>query len=305
MNRASAIDIGSNSILLTIVEKDKPLKVLFDEAYVVGLARGLGNQGVISEDSLQRALTVLAKCKETIQKYDVENLKVVGTEAFRKAKNGPQVKQKIEEVLACPLEIITGNREAELSFLGVQNEFKDSAASKIVFDIGGASTELCLGSESGINQLESLKIGSVLLTEKFGLMNAQQSDTSYKDALTFVKNIIQASGWEPFQAKSLGIGVAGTITNLLSIEKELKEYSRDAVHGKSISLKKMEYWLKEILHKTVEERKKIVGMHPDRADVFGGGLVIAVALTTYFGWKEIYCMDSGVRYGLLYEMFNL
>lgn len=303
MNRVAAIDIGSNSILLAIAEPGSaqaiPLKILVDEAHVTSLSKGVIQSKMISNASLERSFGVFRRYRELLDEFKIDRMKVVGTEVFRRANNGEDVRKKISEIIQAPVEIISGEREAELSFWSVQKEFSNQSA-KIVFDIGGASTEVCWGSENGIEKRVSLKVGSVVLTEQFGL-NAK---SKIEPALSHVKGLLREVEWTKSVPPTTGIGVAGTITTLFAVEQKLAHYSRSAVHGKTLSTERLQSWAEEVLKRTVQKRAELPGLPEDRADVFGGGLTIALALAQYFQWHQICCMDSGVRFGLLYEQLG-
>ena len=304
MGCVAAIDIGSNSILLTIAEpgvsQPIPLKILFDEAIVTGLSKGLSATGQITPESEARTAAGLQKFREQLDSYQPTRLRVVGTEAFRRGSNGHEVQKRFSAILGQEVEIIGGEKEAELSFWSVQKEHPSAALDKIVFDIGGASTELCLGNSSGIKQRLSLKVGSVVLTETFALQGSSRPEL----AEMFVRQMLKDLQIKP-NGKTLGVGVAGTITSLISMDQELSVYRRDRVHGFEISRDRLLYHRDSFLMKDPSERRKVPGLQPDRADVFGGGLVIAYAIVEHFNWDSIVCMDSGVRFGVLYELIGL
>lgn len=305
--RAGAIDIGSNSILLTIAEPDAPkaipLKILFDEARVTGLSKGLQAGGVITPEAQNRAFDCLKDYRRELDKFKPDVFKAVGTEAFRRATNGEEVRTKISEILQTPLEIISGDQEAELSFWSVQKEHPDSQALKIVFDIGGASTELCLGNDRGILERVSLKVGSVVLTEKFGLDRV----SSATQASHYVRSLIEEASWTKTVAQnpSLGIGVAGTMTSMIAVVLGLTDYDRAQVHGFAVDSQRVQQLRDRILSTEGDQRRSIRGLEPNRADVFGGGMTIASAICDYFHWKKVTCMDAGIRFGVLYELLKL
>jgi exopolyphosphatase/guanosine-5'-triphosphate,3'-diphosphate pyrophosphatase len=296
--RVAAIDIGSNSILLTIAERARPFEIIVDEARVTGLSKGLSLDGLIQQERLTKSLQVLQHYRSLLDEFGVKKVKVAATEALRKARNGEEVRQRIQEVLKLPVDLISGDREAELSFWSVQKEFPERKAKKLVFDIGGASTELAFGAETGILRKISLKVGSVLLTEKFGLK--EKSDGT--EACAYVEALLNELGWP--NENCLGVGVAGTVTTAFAMEFKLETYERTKVHGHTISKRRIDHWKNEILSRNFEERGGIIGLPIDRADVFGGGICIISSLMSHFGWNEITCMDSGVRIGLIFELLE-
>lgn len=302
--KVAAIDIGSNSILLTIVERLSPdtsakdLKILVDECEVCGLVKNM-KDGQIASDALERATNALQKYRELLSQFQVDSLQVVATESLRRPKNGEAVRKILEKTIGSPIEIISGDREAELSFWSVEKEYKTPGQSKLVFDVGGASTEIVFGNESGIIEKESLKVGSVLLTEKFNLDDPSIPD----EAVRYVCDLVQST--EVFRKAStercIGVGVAGTMTCLIAVQDSILEYSRDETHLKQIKREDVFKWLRRVLMLPAGERKKIAGLPANRADVFGGGVAIVYGLMKAFDWDNVVCMDSGVRFGLIYE----
>lgn len=302
--RAAAIDIGSNSLLLTIAEPGSPqlipLKLIHDEANVTGLSKGLAHGSVITEESFSRSKKVFEHYAKVIRDNHCDRVSVVATEALRRASNGAEIKARIENILGHPVELISGPREAELSFWSVQKEHPDTDRSKVVFDIGGASTELCLGDAQGIRERISLKVGSVVLTELFGLQDAK----SPEPAVEYVRKMIREVPWIPQAKGAIGIGVAGTVTTLLGVHLGLQTYRRDKVHLTHIDSASVTQILNRTMDLSTAGRSKIIGLPRDRADVFGGGTSIVQAIMLELGWPEFICMDAGLRFGALYEIFS-
>ncbi|PIR22025.1 MAG: hypothetical protein COV44_10160 [Deltaproteobacteria bacterium CG11_big_fil_rev_8_21_14_0_20_45_16] len=299
MPRFASIDLGSNSFLLTVASfQDGKLILEHDECRVVGIVKNLEN-GRIRLEALDRANKALAAFRQKISSLNLDGISVVATEGLRKPSNGLEIKSELEKTLGHAIDLISGDREAELSFLGVQEDYPDRVANKLVFDIGGASTELAVGNSSGILSKESLKIGSVLLTERFSLDQIADPIEAFEYAKSQIKNS-RAANQDP--ASWVGVGVAGTITTLATIYLGLESYSRQKVHQLRIPTFEIKEISNLILSKSMEERRSIVGLPYNRADVLGGGLLIALALATIFRWQEIVCMDTGIRFGPIYEM---
>lgn len=305
--KAAAIDIGSNSILLTIVEFEENFsspKILHDEARVIGLAKGVHANGNISVESCERAKDCLRDYRSIIDRFSVEadHVRVAATEGLRRPRNGKEVRRELEEVLGFTIELISGQEEAELSFWSVEHEFESSPeASKVVFDIGGASTELIWGNRQGPQRLCSIPMGCVLLSEAFGLDKESEAIAaqSHFESLMMRENFFKEL---PDLSSVEGFGVAGTMTSLIAVAQSISPYKREKVHGQSIFQKQVIEWRDKILSLPLEKRKQLVGLEPKRADVFGAGLVILSCLMKAFQWNKVRCADSGVRFGLLYQM---
>lgn len=296
--RLATIDIGSNSMLLTIVETHKSgYTILHDEAHVTGLAKGLDASGCIRLDRKEKSIQVAKLFSQVIQKFKVDKVVAVTTEALRRAKDGDAVRLLLEKNLEYPIELISGEREAELSFWSVQHEYPKKELTKVVFDIGGASTEVCEGSDKGILRRVSLKVGSVLLTEKFGLDKISSNQMAHQ----YVKELLLRSPFSDMTTLNVGIGVAGTMTTLAAIHKKLDSYDRNKVHQLEISKPIVDQTVTQLLSMNANERANVPGLTADRADVIGGGIVIIQALMDYFEWPSVTCMDCGVRFGLIHE----
>ena len=301
MRRIAAIDIGSNSLLLTILElTPQGDRILFDESRVTGLAKGLPKGSVVPAEKLKKSVEALSYFAQVIHDFKVESVRAVATAGLRRVADHEQAKQVLEQALGFPIELISGDREAELSFWSVQKDFKDSQSMKLVFDIGGASTELIYGNDSGIKQSVSLELGSVVLSDEFKLQNVCDPEP----ALHRVLEILRKSSFARSQdyVGAIGVGVAGTMTTTISVDRALTSYKREYAHHQTISKERIDFWRKRILSIPFSEREKIVGLPANRADVFGGGLTIIYALCEHFQWNEVVCADSGVRFGLLHEL---
>lgn len=301
--RVAAIDIGSNSILLAIAEKSDSqsgYKLIEDRAKVTGIAKGLDPDSKVPEEKLQKSLDTLKDYAALIQRHSVDKLKVVATEGLRKPRNSDEIRERLQAGLGHPIEIIDGDREAELSFKSVSLELR---APTLVFDIGGASTEIIYGSPTGIQKKESLKLGSVLLCREFNMTEA----SSYKEAVSYVLEALRLSSFKNQDSIKVetAAGVAGTITSLASVLLKLKTYSRSRIHRHRIRIDELRTTLEELSKLPLIERMNVPGLIPERADVFPAGLSIALALAEHFQWKDFLCMDSGVRIGLIYEMLGL
>ncbi len=301
MRRIAAIDIGSNSLLLSVLEIDpQGERLLFDESRVTGLAKGLPKGSTIPPERLQKSVEALQYFSQVIQSLNVESVRAVATAGLRRAADHHRAKEVLESALGYPIELISGDREAELSFWSVQKDFADSRSMKLVFDIGGASTELIYGNDQGIQHSISLELGSVVLSDEFKLQNVSDPEPALRRVLAILKKSpFQTT--EDYQA-AIGVGVAGTMTTTISVDRGLTSYKREYAHHQKISKERIDFWRQQVLSLPLSEREKIKGLPANRADVFGAGLTIIYALCEHFQWNEVVCADSGVRFGLLHEL---
>jgi len=303
MERVASIDIGTNTILLLIakVEEGK-LKPLFEMETIVRLGEGVQKNGVLSEEAMKRGFQTLAQYLEQCQTMGVQKIFAVGTSALREAKNSDHFLKMIQEKLDLSIEIISGEEEAQLSFLAVARDLKELKKSTLVIDVGGGSTEFILGKGDQITQWVSLPLGSVRFTEQFLLSEpAQKGEWEIMEGE--IRKLLPKIP-HPQGPLSL-VAVGGTATTLASVEQGLAEFIPEKIHHFVLKKEALRNQLHLYRSKTINERRKIPGLPPARADVIlAGGAILYVAM------EELNCPSvlvscHGLRYGLLYKRLFL
>ncbi|MDO8494480.1 MAG: Ppx/GppA phosphatase family protein [Deltaproteobacteria bacterium] len=305
----AAIDIGTHSVLLTIAEKksDGTIVALVEEATLTRIGEGIGSSNQFLPSGMERTLACLKKYKAICDQHSVQKIIAVGTAAFRKAQNAGDFVKQVQKECGIKIEIISGEREAALTYGAATHDFGDNI---LVLDIGGGSTEM-ITSESAV----SVPIGSVYLTEKYVHTDPISAEDFGTLSTTIDENL---HGWHgnPVRGLPLGDGqgwsdrtrenfrlfvaTAGTPTTLAAIDRKMKVYKHNEIHGSKLSLKTVQNIIADLKSKTVEERKKIPGLEPGRADVILAGALLLEKVAQHFGFQEITVSDRGVRWGLLY-----
>ncbi len=301
--RVASIDIGTNTILLLNAEVDKGrLKPLFEMETIVRLGEGLQKNGSLSPEAMKRGLQTLEQYLEKCHKMRVEKIYAVGTSALREAKNSKIFLKLAEEKLGLSIEVISGEEEAQLSFLAVAKDLKELNQSMMVVDVGGGSTEFISGKRDRITRWVSLPLGSVRFTEKFLVSDPVQEKEWEKMEREIRKLLVNI----PHPKKSLSmVAVGGTATTLASVEQGLEGFTPEKIHHFVLKKEALRNQLFLYRSKTIEERKKMPGLFPARADVIlAGGAIL------YLTMEELRCPSiliscHGVRYGLLYKKLNL
>lgn len=303
LKRVASIDIGTNTILLLIAEVDNgKLKPLFEMETVVRLGEGLQKNGVLSEEAMKRGLQTLAQYLKWCQEMRAEIIFAVGTSALREAKNSEIFLKMSKEKLDLPIEIISGEEEAQLSFLAVAKDLKEVKEPILVVDVGGGSTEFILGKDDQISQWISLPLGSVRFTEKFLLSDPVQEGEWQRMGSEIHKLLIEIP---PSQEPLSMVAVGGTATTLASVEQGLKEFVSEKIHHFVLKKEALRDQLLLYRSKTIDERKKIPGLPIPRADVILAGGAILYMTMEKFGCPSVLISCHGVRYGLLYKRLNL
>ncbi len=299
--RFGVIDIGTNSVLCLITEQDTPthFNVLEDRAIITRIGEGLAKAKELNKEAMERTLDTVSDYVDLCRTFHVDELSIVGTSALRRAQNSKIFSGLAKEKTGLELEIISGQREAQLSFVAVSNEFPHFQDRFIVLDIGGGSSELIFGSP---DDLCSLDIGSVSLTEKF-IHNDPPTNTELEQLKDHARGVLEKTFELHQTSKDLGqvIGVAGTVTTLVAVEEKMIPYDRVKVHGYELSREKIEDQIKLYKSVKLEERKKIVGLRPERADVILAGTIIAHEVIDLLRLDKITVSDYGLRHGIVYE----
>lgn len=298
--KLACIDLGSNSFLCLIAEvaEGKIKKVLSDEVEIVRLGQGVGETGRFHEEALQRADQCLGRFKQRIDEIGVDKIIAVATAAARDVEN-PKDLETILEKYEIPLQIISGNKEAELTFLGATSEREDDGHLAVI-DIGGGSTEIILRSNFGECFGQSLKMGGVRTTEKF--ITAHPIDDREMAALEeHVQKKLEEFHTTAIEAKSIEINeliaVAGTPTTLAAMTLE-EEFNAEKIEGFKLYQEVLEEWVSKLKNMSVDERCKIVGLEKGRADIIVAGAVILKEAVKMFGIEKLTVSTRGVRYGV-------
>ena len=302
MRKLGAVDIGSNSIRLLIAGiEDGRIVESFKTLETVRIAEYEGPVRRLSEEAIERSMSVLRKFVEAARKEGIEELSMIATSAVREAENRNELIERVEKELGQPIEVVMGNREAELGFLGVLAGFKQKDENILVADVGGGSTELIIGNALDIEYIVSLNIGCVQLTDTFGTRDRIE-EKKLKEMMEAVDQKLYGAIRElkKFQIDRV-IGIGGTVTTLASVVQRLEAYDPKKIHHFHLTHKQIQDCLFQFVEKNLEERKQMIGMYPKRADVITAGTVIFDRLLALLGKDEIYVSEYDNLEGLIFE----
>ena len=297
MNRAT-IDIGSNSILLLVVGEDG--SVLRDEARVVGLSRGLGDQGLLDPQRMEAALAVLADYAALAAQYGVPAwlVRAVATSGARRALNARAFLERVRTRTGLRVKVISGEEEAWLTWAGARSDLRLPPGPVAVIDPGGGSTEVVVGEGERVEMQVSLPLGSVRLTEQFfGPEPDRYPPRDLARLRTHIQTTIDTVQW-PAHPRAL-IGVAGTVTSLAAMQQGLTRWDRDAIHCSRLTRGVLRRQIDRLLAYSPDERRAWAAVAPERADDLLAGACLIEALCTAAHRDSLIISDGGVRYGLL------
>ena len=301
MTRLASVDIGTNSVVLLVVERreEARLQWLHEEFVITRLGQGGDRSGRLAPEAVERTLAALRSFASTMERLGVARRAAVGTAVLRDAGEAAAARRSMAAVLGCAVEVVSGRREAELVLAGVQGSLGPLAPGTLVFDVGGGSTELVLLSDAGPEELVSLELGSVRMTERF-----LQADPPRPEELTALRRTVRrqlaALPASPWTAGHL-VGIAGTVTTLATMHLALAKYDTEQVNGLWFTREQIEDRLAGLASLTLDQRKEVVGLSPGRADIIIAGACIVAELMERFGAARLRVSDRGVNWGVLWE----
>lgn len=293
--RIATIDIGTNSVLLTIAEKqaDGSLSALVEEAHITRIGEGLATGDTFTAAAMERTATLLERYAGRCRELSVDRIRAVGTAAFRRVTNAQAFIDDVQARCGLAIEVISGEREATLSYQAVAPEFGEDI---LVLDIGGGSTELIWSGHA-----LSLPLGSVVLHEQF-CHSDPISDADFEQTRKAICSKLDSAGLPKAPAPARLVALAGTATTLAAMHLRLATYSHDQVHGTKLREADLLALLNTLRRATLAERKQMPGLEPARADVVLCGAILLHETMRRFGYDRVTVSDRGVRWGLLYEM---
>ena len=301
--RYAVIDVGTNSVKFHIGERDPDgsWRAVVDRAELTRLGEGLGDQGVISAEPMERTVAAIAAMAEEARRHQVRAIGAVGTAGLRTARNRDEVIAAIAARTGLTVEVISGEEESRLAYLAVQAGLDAVVGSLAVFDTGGGSTEFTFGRGPDVEERFSLDVGAVPYTERFGLAGSVEPSV-LRDALTAIAaDLSRLDAHSPPDAL---VGMGGAVTNITAVQLGLATYDPDAVQGAVLDRAELDRQIELYRSRDAEARRPIVGLQPKRADVILAGACIVRTVMEKLGQQTLTVSDRGLRHGLLIDRFG-
>ena len=302
---AAAIDIGTNSVKLVVGEgAGGGVKTLYDGTRVTRLGQGVDAAGTLHPDAIARTVAALEELGALARSHGATRISAVGTSALRDAADGPAFAARASEILGGPVEIIRGEREAELTFTAVTHDpYLRVSGPLVTTDIGGGSAEVVLGDASGIRFSTSLQLGAVRLTER-----VKPSDPWTPADLSRAEELVREAlaDLPPGDPDAIFVACGGTAANLagVALASQRKTASVETVHGVHLDEAMLTLWIEKLAALSLAERKNVPGLEPARAEVIVAGAIIQRALLRHFRLDSLTVSARGLRYGLLYTLLE-
>ncbi len=301
--RLAAIDIGSNSIRLLVAEvaADGTYRVLDDEKQTTRLAHGLAKNGRIADEALEQSLAALGRMKTIAEGYGAERLEVIATSAVREAANRRRFLQLARRRLGLDIEVISTSAEGELSFSSAARHFDLKDSDVVIVDLGGGSAELVFAAHGVVQEIFSLPLGAVRLTESV-VRSDPLSDRDYARLKKYVRKWFDKVVGKPDFVPHLMIGAGGTFTALANMSMRQRGPVYGSVGGYELNRGEVRHLFEYLRTLPLAARRTTPGLHADRADIIVAGLAVIERLMKYLHVNRLVIHDQGVRDGLLLRM---
>jgi exopolyphosphatase/guanosine-5'-triphosphate,3'-diphosphate pyrophosphatase len=304
--RVATIDIGTNTVLLLIVEMGGggELVPIVDRAEITRLGQGVDRTRTLAPEAIERTLACLSDYAADIARRKVDRVAVVGTSAMRDAggTGAGSFVDRARTILGVTPRVVSGEAEASLAFaggllgLGLEGDV-------VAFDVGGGSTELIRGTASPVrnevHERTSLDVGSVRLFERH-VRTDPPAPAEMSAVRAFVEEQLRRVGPPP--AGRPLVGMAGTVTSLAAVARGIEPYDPARVHGMRLSASEISEAARRLTGLPLAERRSVRGLEPKRADVIPVGAAIVEAVLAWARADEVIVSDRGVRWGLALEL---
>ena len=282
-------------MIVADVKPDGSYSVLQDAQEFPRLGRGVDSSFKIHPESVSLAHQALARYRTILDDIQPQSVYCVATSAMRVASNGNDVKSSLEATLGYPIDIISGKREAELTFFGTVGLTEQP---ECVIDIGGGSTEITVGSNGQVTDSISIEVGSVRFYEKFSVSREITSD-----ALHEIEQVIQSqlgnAGDRLFKSCKQVIAVSGTPTALAMLQNGIEKFDAEAVNDTVLSFKSVEALSRTLLSEPQTLLSQFPGIDHSRAEILPAGCAILLKIMKLYDLHEVTVSTYGLRHGAL------
>jgi len=304
--KVAAVDIGTNTVLLLIAERDADgsPRAVEERATITRLGQGVDATRRLAPEAVARTVACLEDYAQAVKALGADGVRVVGTSAMRDAAGSERLVARVRELFGVEAQVLTGDEEAELTFRGALSGLRGlsevGAGEVTVFDIGGGSTEIVTAAPRQLAQparfAHSYDVGSVRLTERLAPFD---EPLSRSDRARLRSAAVEALAGAPRLAPGeVPVGIAGTVTTLAAAHLGMEVYDGARVHGVRLGVDEVEAVVERLAGLTLAERKRVPGIAPARADVIVAGGYVVLAVLERLGASTLQVSDRGVRWGL-------
>lgn len=301
MTRVAAIDVGTNSTRLLVAEGHPDgFRSIDRRMTITRLGQDVDRRRLLAPEALKRTLATIADYAAMCGEYGVERLRVTGTSAVRDARNRDELFTGVKRLTGSQPELLSGEAEARVTFLGAVSDLSEENA-VLVVDIGGGSTELIVGREMSERSV-SLDIGCVRSLEKH--LHSDPPTDGELDGLRAeaTEALLGAREALDVPADARLVGVAGTVTQLATLEAGVPVYDPEVTHHAVLSHGDVRRLARRLAGLPYEKRARVKGLEPGRVDVIVAGAEILLCVMEVFDAAEVLVSEKDILDGLVLEL---
>lgn len=307
--RRAVIDVGTNSVKLLVADiKGRVVHPVLEAGNQTRLGKGFYDTHRLQPDAIRSTATAVAKFAEAARTNKAEHIRVFATSAARDALNADDLITAVDRAAGLKLEVISGEQEAEWAFRGATSDPKLSREPILLLDVGGGSTEFILGQGERVHLRHSFPLGAVRLMETIPHSDPPQAaelaatrdwlrnflDRQVRPALgPALKHEVQLHARHH---RVLLVGTGGAATVLARMQQQMSDYDRERIEAVRLTRKLVADWMDRLWTLSLAERKKIVGLPPERADVALTGSAIYESVMEAFAFAELRVTTRGLRF---------
>ena len=301
--RYAVIDVGTNSVKFHVGARsaDGTWRTLVDRAEVTRLGEGLQDSGRLEAEPMERTIGAIAGMVDEARQHDVAEIAAVGTAGMRTAANSADLVEAVRVRAGVDVEVITGDEEARLAYLATVAGIGRAEGSRVVFDTGGGSSQFTIGRADQVEQRFSVDVGAVRFTERYGLDGVVSADV-LSAALSAIATALVRLDEQPEPDALVAMG--GAVTNLAAVKHGLLEYDASVVQGTVLDRTEIDRQIELYRGRSADERRTVVGLQPERAEVILAGACIVRTVLDKLGKDSLTVSDRGLRHGVLMERFG-
>lgn len=314
----ASIDVGSNTIRLLIAGvEDKRIIDVYYGRKITRLGTGISHTGKLLDKNIEASIAALKEFSSIISKHGVKCVRAVATSALREASNSDIFIEKVFADTGISIEVISGEKEAELILEGILLSLPESSHLTrhplLILDMGGGSTEWILYRKESQGdrtrpqvEMGSIPVGVIKLAGSFIKTDpvSEADIENLNDEIVLYVNDLKARIGNHINSDTRFIGTAGTFSTIASVDLGLETYSREKIHLHSLPLSRLQDMSRRLLSLLLEERKNVRGLEPERADLIIPGLQFTIKVMDFFDFDELTVSDYGLLEGVLFDIFS-
>ncbi len=305
--RSAVIDVGTNSVKLLVGEvAGGAVHPLHEASQQTRLGKDFYHSHILQRDAIELTAQSVSSFALKAQEWQPQTTRVIATSAARDARNATDLLEAIERASQLKVEVISGDVEADWAFRGVTSDSRLTYAPLLIVDVGGGSTELILGQGETQVFRQSFALGTVRLLEQTRLPDPP-SAADFAGCIRYVKQFMRTEAQPALKIPLQNyprdeirlVATGGTASILARVLLQTTEFDREKIESRRLSREWVSQWRNAVWRIPLAERKKIIGLPPNRADVILGGVAILAAVMEELDFESMTVSTRGLRFGAL------